>query len=350
MSADAASNVEYVTARVRARRATLFDDDDYRKLVRMGTGEIARFMEETNYDREMNELGARHSGVDLIEYALNANLARHFDDLLRWAEGRIYEQIARYLRKFDAWNIKTILRGRYVGADRDDIEEDLIRAGELSDHQFEALLSAGSIEDLIEHLADTRYGPALAEAFPDYEETELLVPLENAVDRAYYENLIAGLEAGESRAMDLYLEFLQAEIDFINARNALRIAHSGANIAVGDYYIEGGRLFDESELTGLSDSPADLIAHIRSGPYGEQLTEALEALEAGEPLSAFERALDVALIEYSHHLSNVYPLSVCPVLAFVLAKEREVENIRAVARGREAGLDPEEIEADLVIR
>jgi V/A-type H+-transporting ATPase subunit C len=37
------------------------------------------------------------------------------------------------------------------------------------------------------------------------------------------------------------------------------------------------------------------------------------------------------------------------VISFVLAKEREVDNVRAIARGREAGLDPDEIEAELVM-
>ncbi|RKS84184.1 ATP synthase C subunit, partial [Haloarcula quadrata] len=63
----------------------------------------------------------------------------------------------------------------------------------------------------------------------------------------------------------------------------------------------------------------------------------------------FERALDAALLEYADRLSNRYPLSVCPVLSYVLAKEREVDNIRAIARGREAGLGPDEIEQELVI-
>ena len=71
MSTSGSSNPEYVNSRVRARRAALFDEEDYRKLVRMGTGEIARYMEETEYETEINALGARHSGVDLIEYALN---------------------------------------------------------------------------------------------------------------------------------------------------------------------------------------------------------------------------------------------------------------------------------------
>jgi len=54
-------------------------------------------------------------------------------------------------------------------------------------------------------------------------------------------------------------------------------------------------------------------------------------------------------LEYSDQLSNRYPLSVCPVLGYVLAKEREVDNIRAVARGREAGLGEDEISEELVI-
>src|SRR6056297_4037684 len=118
---DGSSNYEYVNARVRKRRAMLFDDEDYRKLVRMGPSEIARYMEETEYEEEVNALGSRYDGVDLIEFALNRNLAKHFDDLLQWADGRLYTMIARYLRKFDAWNVKTVIRGLYSDADVDTV-------------------------------------------------------------------------------------------------------------------------------------------------------------------------------------------------------------------------------------
>ncbi len=350
MSTSGESNVEYVNARVHARRGALYTGEDYRNLVRMGPGEIARFMEESEYDREINALGARHSGVDLIEYALNANLARHFDDLLRWAEGPLDDQIASYLRKFDAWNVKTVLRGLYAETDRQSVEDDLIRAGEFSDDRLDALLEAGSIEEVIERLEGTLFAGPLEAAFRDYEESGLLVPLENAVDRAYYENLVGETTYGLDRATELYIEFLQAEIDFRNVRNALRIARSGADIDVADYYIEGGRLFDANELQGLAASPDELIARIRDSPYGDQLSAALDDFESAESIIGFERALEAALLEYSTHLSHVYPLSVCPVLAFVLSKEREVDNIRAIARGREAGLDPDAIEEELVIR
>ncbi len=348
-TAAGSSNYEYVTARVRARRAALYSDDDYRKLIRMGTGEIARFMEESAYNREINALGTRHSGVDLIEYALNANLARHFEDLLRWADGQLYEQIARYLRKFDAWNVKTVLRGIYVEAEREAVEDDLIRAGEFAAERLDALLEATSIEEVIERLEGTIFHEAVDAAYRDYDETGLLVPLENATDRAYYENLLQETTSHESRATELYVEFLQAEIDFRNVRNALRIAQSGADIAVADYFIEGGRLFDANQLQGLASNTDELVAFLREGIYGDDLSEALDDLDGADSLIGFEHALEGALLDYSDLLSNVYPLSVCPVLAYVLGKEREVDNIRAIARGREAGLSPEAIEEELVI-
>jgi V/A-type H+-transporting ATPase subunit C len=347
MSAAGSSNPEYVNARVRARRSALFADEDYRKLVRMSTAEIARFMEESAYEEEINALGARHSGVDLIEYALNRNLAKQFDDILDWANGRLYDLIARYLRKFDAWNVKTVIRGIYSGASREEVEVDLIRAGEFEDRLVNRLLDTTSIEEAIDVLDRTIFGDALEEAFEEYESAGVLVPLENAVDRVFYENLLSEVRWDE--ATQQYRDILLAEVDFRNARNALRLARSGADIDPAEYYIEGGKLFTRTELSGLASNLDELVQRIRDSTYGDELSDALNDLEEAESLIAFERALETALLDYSASLGNVFPLSVSPVISYILAKEREVDNIRAIARAREAGLSPEQIEEELVI-
>ncbi|EJN59603.1 V/A-type H+-transporting ATPase subunit C [Halogranum rubrum] len=347
MSTAGSPNPEYVNARVRARRGALFSDEEYRKLTRMGPAEIARFMEESAYEEEINALGSRYSGVDLVEYALNRNLAKQFNDILDWAEGWLYDLIARYLRKFDAWNVKTIIRGIYADIDRDSIDADLIRAGEFDDRFLNRLLDAGTIEEVVTMLKGTIFGGSLAVAYEDYENTDVLVPLENALDRAFYENLLGGLRGGESLA--LYREFLEAEIDFRNARNALRLARSGADIDPSEYYIEGGKLFSAAELSQLAANPEELVTRIRESTYGDELSVALNELEDADSLISFERALEAALLEYSDSLGSVFPLSVGPIISYILAKEREVENIRAIARGREAGLDGDEIEEELVI-
>ncbi len=346
---EGSSNYEYVTARVRSRRAKLFDADDYRKLVRMGPSAIARFMEDSEYETEMNALGTRHSGVDLIEYALNRNLSKHFDDLLTWADGSLYANIANYLRKFDAWNVKTVIRGIYTDADREEIEDDLIRTGEFSRKTLDRLTEATSIEDAIDALSGTMFGEPLEEAYEDFESSGVLVPLENAVDRAFFSHLLDDIgqpEPDTPRA--LYREFLEAEIDFRNLRNALRIARSGAEIDPAEYFIEGGRLFDGEELRQLASNTDELVTAIKESTYGDDLADALDELEDATSLIGFEHALNTALLEYSGKLSNRYPLSICPVLAYILGKEREIENIRAIARGREAGIPVEEIEGELI--
>ncbi len=359
MSTTGSSNPEYVNARVRARRAALFSDDEYRKLVRMSPSEIARYMEESEYEREINELGARHSGGDLIEYALNQNLAKHFDDLLGFSKGQLHELIARYLRKFDALNVKTVIRGIYSGASREAIESDLIRAGEFDDRMYERLLEAGTIEDVITALDGTIFGEPLEAAFEEFEAEEELVPLENAVDRIFYEKLLEETTGGfykrlfgdlfSSESLDLYREFLRAEIDFRNVINTMRLARSGADVDPEAYFIKGGSLFEATELAALIQNPETLVSRIRESSYGRELSGSLDGLEDAESLIEFEHALEAVLLKYSRKLGNTSPLSVGPVVAYILMKEREVENIRAIARGREAGLSETEIEQELVI-
>lgn len=346
------SNPGYVNARVRARKAKLFTEDDYRKLVRMGPGEIARYMEESEYSTEINELGARYDSVDLIEYALNRNQARHFGDVLSWADGQLHDRLGNYLRKFDAQNIKTAVRGVYSGESTESIQADYVRAGELDDRLLDRLAAAETVEEGIELLDETIFGDRLDSAFEAFEQDELLVPIENAIDKTFYESLLADIDprrVNSRSGAGLYVEVLQAEIDFRNIRNALRLARTRTNMDPTEYFIEGGQLFDADELRGLVTDFDTLTERIRQSTYGDDLSAALADLSAADSLVEFENAINSALLTYADELAYRYPISVCSALAYVLAKEREVKNIRAIARGREVGLPVEEIEQEMLV-
>ena len=347
MSAAGGSNPEYVIARVRARRSSLLDEDAYRRLVRMDPAGIARFLEDDAYGAEINALGTRHAGTDLIEYALNANLAQTYRDLLGWADGQLYDLIARYLRRYDVWNLKTVLRGTYSDVDAETVRDDLILAGELSEQRLHALVELGSIDQVIEQLDRTRYGDALGAAYDAYLSSELLFPLENALDRTYYSQLVDELPGGQQTRA--YTEFLTAEVDFTNIMNLLRLSRSGASLDPSAYFLEGGALFRLETVDTLVKNPDELVATIRASSYGDRLSGMLTLIERGQSLIPAEHALEAALLETADSLGYENPLSVTPVLSFILAKRREVDNIRAVARGREAGLDVETLESEVVI-
>ncbi|MES3160174.1 MAG: V-type ATPase subunit, partial [Halorubrum sp.] len=131
--------------------------------------------------------------------------------------------------------------------------------------------------------------------------------------------------------------------------NALRLARSGADIDPAAYFIEGGDLFTRDTLARLARNIDELVEYIADSQYADELGPALRELEEADSLIAFEHATDAALLAYGDRLGTIHPVSVTPVISYILAKEREVENIRAIARGKEAGLPADEIEAELVI-
>ncbi len=80
-------NYAYATTRVKARKAFLFPRETYLKLLQMTVPEINRYIEESKYKQEIDELATRYRGIDLVEYALNLNLAREMNDILGFCQG-----------------------------------------------------------------------------------------------------------------------------------------------------------------------------------------------------------------------------------------------------------------------
>lgn len=238
----------------------------------------------------------------------------------------------------------------YSGASPEEIQTDYIRAGEFDDSLLDQVAAAESVEEVVELLSETIFGTRLRRAYAVFEDSDVLVPLENAIDKTFYERLLDNTSesASQNSPEGLYRQVLRAEIDFRNARNALRLSRTGTDLDPEEFYIEGGRLFEAGQLRQLVGSFDDLVEFIRESTYGDDLSSALSELEEADSLIQFEQALDAALLEYSDTLSYRYPTSICSAISYILAKERETENVRAVARGREVGLSVEEIEGELV--
>jgi len=67
-----------------------------------------------------------------------------------------------------------------------------------------------------------------------------------------------------------------------------------------------------------------------------------------EDISRVEVKLKAYLIHHVWTISDHHPLSILPVLGYIVSKETEVANIRRIARGKEVGL-PQEIIENLVM-
>ena len=72
----------YTATRVKARTSLLLTKDDYAKISKMGLNEIIRFLEEREYKNEIDALSSHYKGMELINVALNENLANTVNKLI----------------------------------------------------------------------------------------------------------------------------------------------------------------------------------------------------------------------------------------------------------------------------
>lgn len=92
------SNYAYAVTRVRAMKSKLLPKETYPRLLNMGIDEITRFIQESEYKNDVDELAMRYSGGDLAEHALNRNLALTYDKLVRITTGELNYLIVAYLK------------------------------------------------------------------------------------------------------------------------------------------------------------------------------------------------------------------------------------------------------------
>lgn len=341
-------NYAYTVARVKAKKSALLKEDAYSKMLMMSLPEISRFISESGYQKEITELTGKYNGVDLIEHATYANMANLFKGILNSSEGELKDMIAADLERWDAWNLKVILRGKSFGLDVEQMKEDLVPAGRLGLAQLETLIGYSSEEEILQ-----AYGRFVELAIPQsvltaYGEEKNLAIIEDYLDKAYYERLLLNVDPS-SRPKRLFQDFIRNEIDITNLETILKLKKEGitGDVILG-YYIPGGAQIDKKLATQLAnaDSVSAMANDLAQLDFYDDIKDALDDSKSLKDIVA---ALTKYHRKQAKTFTHLYPLSVIPVIDFMIHKETEVNNIRIIARGIESGLDKEIIKGLLVV-
>ena len=342
-------NYAYVVARVKAKKAGLMGDDAYQKMLLMSLPEISRFISESGYQKEVTELTGKFDGVNLIERATYMNMSRLFQSILESATGELHDTLAADLERWDIWNLKIILRGKSFGVDLDSLHEDLVPAGLLTADKLDKLISIESTEDIL-----TQYGKMTGVVIPadvvaKYKELDNLQPIEDFLERNHYERLLASIDP-KSRPGRLYQDFIRKEIDIINLETILKLKMEGVyGEEVMKYIISGGKSIDKKLATQLANAEtiSAAVNDLAQLDFYEYIKEALDAdTNSLKDIVAGMRKYKMEIVRTFSHL---YPLSIIPIIDYMIHKENEVNNIRIIARGLESGLDKDTVKALLVI-
>lgn len=297
------SSYPYTNTRVRVMKTKLLQQAEMQKMLKMSFPEIARFLQETEYNREISELAIFYSEANLIEYSLNKNLENTFAKILSFSIGESQEQARIYLKKFDVANVKIILSARFsANASDQEILAQLVCAGELDRAFFENLLkNSKNFTEAIEQLKGTEYYETAKKHSGN------LPKLLDELDKQFY---VFALALADTELQ----EFLADEIKIKNMLNRMRAEKTDLKLELL-----------ENESKAKINLPKN-ASNVENRIY-----------------------LKKFLLERGNKMVREFEANLRPLLGYFIAKENEVANIRMIVRGKTAGIAPELIEQQMVI-
>jgi len=335
----------YTYVRANVMRSLLIKREDYHKLMKMSLNGVTSYLQDSFYKKEIDKFAADYSGIDLLEVALNANLASSFNKLRRISPPELRLLINIYAKRKDIDDIKSIIRVKYTGSGEKDMQKIVFAAGSLDYDFFLNLFRMDSIEEILKKNKIVPF-TRLEKAYQTFEKEKTLRDIETELDRYYYEQVFKFTkllpESGK-----LFRNFLKSEIEIRNIMTLLRLYRE----KMDKEEIKKYTLFSGSLVNDLikSNDQRELIEKIAKSKYKEILKEGIEKFKNEDSLIDIEISLYNYLLNKSVLMLHQHPLSVDSILSYMFAKEIEIKNLRLLTRGKQLGLSEEFIEKQLVV-
>lgn len=339
------------------------------RLLNMDINQISRFIGETEYQNEVNDLAGSLSGIALIEAALTRNLSETYQSVIKILPSSLHELAERYLARWDIWNVMLLLRSKQFGIPADQIRPVLIPAGGLSPTLLDSLLSRDSMCGVVEGLSKWELHKVLSEICSEGYRKGLFAEVENSLYIAFYTNLYRDARSG-MKGGGAILPYIRFEIDIVNIRNLFRLRAGSKTEDIRPFIVPGGNLHpDFFQRVYLTEEREQFIDEMQQAKVLPLLMSAIQEIrcdtsvcemdaaeliwkrwsERKTPLFSVVMAVSRLRLHRLEQISRRYPFSVLPILSYLEHKRYEVMNLRAIARGKQFGLDPDHIKRYLVL-
>ncbi|NTV23506.1 MAG: hypothetical protein HGA85_03980 [Nanoarchaeota archaeon] len=323
----------YTFARISAMKSLLLKQEDYDKLMKMSLPEITKYLQEGVYKDEINTLAMKMQGLKLLENSLNMHLSKIFIKLRMISDDSTKLLMDQYLKRYDFWNLKTLLRSKVTGTDPDIVLEMLLPVGGLKKDALKRLAFKKTAREIIESCGIISAEP-FRPAIEKFEKSQDLSEIENLLDKHYYEDTTAFAEKIPAEGK-LFREFFLYEFDIYNVNLMMKkIAFKLLKKDIEPYLIYSGKEIKPAllkELNSKSTFP-EFLKTLSKTSYGKELGDLKPTEDV--PLLRYEVLLTSVLLKKSMLLYHQHPLTVDMVLGYMFAKDIEVRNLRAIIKSR----------------
>lgn len=318
----------YAYARTAVMRSRVLKKADYDRLFKMGFNEIIKFLEESEYKKEIDEFDISSREFTVIEAALNANLMRTFKKLYRISNDSMREVISIYLLRYDMENLKIILRSKFANVPVEKIKRQFYESVNYSEEFFVNMSKKETISEIINTFSSLRQLNLT---------TDNLFELENQLDKYHLGRLWEFSQKLTGHGKNV-ANFLLQELEIKNVKTILRLQKENVS-EIQKYLIHPSKKV--LELLKKS-SMEDTINYLRKVK--------LTTLENNSKMAELEIDLETSHLQKNSLLVHQDMLSASFILSYLFMKENEVRNLKMIIKARKLELPNEEIEKLVVIK
>ena len=330
----------FTQAKTRAMKGRLLNAEDWHFLLRARSqAEVLRYLAGTDYAEAVSQPRVAGFAIQALTLALYDQLFTSYAKLMKAVPKSASRLVASLLLRFEAENLKTILRGIWQRKPPGEIEPLLYRLHGLSRLPVEQLFQVETVSEALEALRPTVFYLPLKGAQAQFQTQGRLFPLEIAIDIAVFERLVAALKSVRglvrSGAQDLIGELI--DLGNLNWLVRFRFSHGLAPEEFINYLVHGGRRLGIQTLGALARS-TDLFTLLQQLPPPYR-----EALQPATACTDIKRLSESWLVRRLQLMFARDPLQIRLPLAFLLLQELEVRSLESLLTAWELGEAPESL-------
>ncbi len=285
---------------------------------------------ESREDIDKVELELEKRTVELIKKAHNASPDETKGFTKAW------------MAKYDVMMAKRAIKGIAKGENEEKLKGRLHPVDEINEDIIEDILSSRNLQEVLSVLRETSLEKVLEKK--DWEEN--FFDLDVALDKYVFERLQSGIFKVESEQRAPVRNFYGKYIDIWNIKTVLRgIREDIENEILKDSLIPNGRELALWKMEDMAESKSvdEALVELEATSY-QNIRHKMQSEEDFD----FERYLDKKLLKTVIELNNKNVLTVGPTLKYLVGKELELRNLRALIYGIKEGL-PKGITKEMMI-
>lgn len=336
------SKYAFANAKVRALLSFLLKQDEFSRLLDVkDLHELFEALKNTPYKDIIGALNIENPDLALLEKELSKNNLNIYRKVYDSLPGRVERSFVELLmQRYELEELKLALRFWHK-KEASGIDGYLLGEKISFDIDFNKIISAHTIEDIISLLGNTPYKKPILKARDKFKNSGSLFFIEISLSLDYYERLLALSRRLSLVDRKVAQKILGIEIDSENINWLLKGIkyYSLDRGQILDWIIPGGERISKKRIESFHTTSdlSKITESLAIGPY----TRIRDLAESN--IHLIESFLYEILLREVKRALGSFPFTIGTVFSYLILKQREIKNIISLIYAKRYNLKKEEV-------